>query len=319
LPEHARGSFDPNKEYSLSEVQAEDHEDTGIKPVGRVREVAFYAVAVFFALIILGLSPAAFAVLGWFLEDAITHRVHEISLGFIFVLSLVGLLAQLRRPTFKIAQMWQAAIPIWLTILAIILIGEQTGPDVLIYLILPILLIALHPGRPLMFRPPIDPSRTLVALTLVAAVPLLFFAITEFRTGQDAAAIAGGVIENLPDDISDEEAEQRVRDAADNPEDEEKALHFGHWSAMAAFAIAIAALAGLASLRPPGWRLPAWSAGIAAFVYGLASLVVPDDASAATAAWAVLAMLWGIGFIIAAEYKLRGPRHAESAPAPSAA
>jgi hypothetical protein len=303
----------------LSEVQPEVHEDTGIRPVGRVRKVAFYALVVLFALMILFMSPLPYAALGWFLEDAITHRIHETAFGFIFVLSLVGLLAQLRRPTYKIAQMWQAAIPIWLTIFAIILIGEPIDPTILLFLVIPALLIVLHPGRPLLFRPPIDPSRTLAALTLVAAVPLLSFAITEFRTGQDAAAIAGDVIANLPDDISDKEAERRVRATADNPEDEQKALHFGHWSAMAAFAVSIVVLAGLASLRPPGWRLPAWSAGIASFVYGLASLVVPDDASAATAVWAILAMVWGIGFIVAAEYKVRSARGAESAPAPSAA
>ena len=299
----------------MSEVQS----DAGIQPVGRVRKVAFYALVVLFTLMILGMSPLFFAVIALFLEETVTHRIHETAFGFIFVLSLVGLLVQLRRPTYKIAQMWQAAIPIWLTILAIILIGEQPTPDILIYLIIPALIIVLHPGRQLLFRPPTDLSRLLMALTIVAAVPLLAFAIEEFRIGQDAAAIAGDVIRNLPDDISDEEAEQRVRDTADNREDEEKVVHFGHWSAMAAFAVSIVVLAGLAALRPPGWRLTAWSAGIACFIYGFASLIVPDDASAATTVWAVVAMLWGIGFIFAAEYELRSQARARAAPAPSAA
>jgi hypothetical protein len=299
----------------LSEVQS----DAGIQPVGGVRKVAFYALVILFSLMILGISPLPFAVLGLFLEETVTHRIHETAFGFIFVLSLVGLLSQLRHPTYKIAQMWQAAIPIWLTIFAIILIGEPIDPTIMMFLVIPALIIVLHPGRQLLFRPPTAVSRLLVALTIVAAVPLLAFAIQEFRIGQDAAAIAGDVVENLPDDITVEEADRRLRAAADNPEDEEKAVHFGHWSAMAAFAVSIVVLAGLAALRPPGWRLTAWSAGIAAFIYGFASLIVPDDASAAITVWAVVAMLWGIGFIFAAEYELRSPGRAQATPAPSAA
>jgi hypothetical protein len=256
---------------------------------------------------ILGMSPLFFAVIGVFLEENVTHRIHLTAFGFIFLLSLAGLLAQLRNPTFKIAQMWQAAVPVWLTLLAIILVGEPiVDPTILLYLVLPAVIIVLHPGRPLLFRPPIALSRTLALLTLVGAIPFLVFAVGEFRIGQDASSIAGDVIENLPDDISNEEVEERLKAVADTEEEEEAALHFGHWSAMAAFAVSIVCLAGLSSLRPPGWRLTAWSAGIAAFVYGLASLIVPDDASAAIAVWAVLAMLWGVGFIVAAEYEVRG-------------
>jgi hypothetical protein len=297
----------------LSEV----HGDAGIKPVGRVRRVAFLALVILFSLMILFMSPLPYAVLGLFLEETVTHRIHETAFGFIFVLSLAGLLAQLRRPTYKIAQMWQAAIPIWLTIFAIILIGEPVDPTIMLFLVIPALIVVLHPGRQLLFRPPIELSTLLAALTIVGAGPLLFFGIQEFRIGQDASAIAGDVVENLPDDITVEEADRRLRAAADNPEDEEKALHFGHWSAMAAFAVSIVVLAGLAALRPPGWRLPAWSAGIAAFIYGFASLIFPDDASAAIAVWAVFAMLWGIGFVVAAEFEVRSPRRAHTAPVPA--
>jgi hypothetical protein len=303
----------------VSELRTEVQEDSGVRPVGRVRRTAFYAFVILFLLMILGLSPLAYAVLGLFLEETVTHRIHETAFGFIFVLSLAGLLVQLRRPTFKVAQIWQAAIPIWLTILAIILIGEPIDPVILLFLIIPAVLIVLHPGRPLLFRPPIALSRMLAALTVVAAIPLLAFAVEEFRIGQDASVIAGDVIENLPDDVSDNEVERRLKAAADNPEEEQAALHFGHWSAMAAFAVSIVCLAGVASLRPPGWRLSGWSAGLAAFVYGLASLIVPDDASAATTLWAVLAMVWGIGFIVAAEYEVRNARAAEVTPSPATA
>jgi hypothetical protein len=303
----------------VSELRTEVQEDSAVRPVGRVRKTAFYAFVVLFALMILGMSPLPYAVLGWFLEETVTHRIHETAFGFIFVLSLAGLLAQLRRPTYKVAQMWQAAIPIWLTLFAIILIGDPIDPPILLFLVIPAVIIVLHPGRPLLFRPPIALSRILGALTLVAVIPLLAFAVGEFRIGQEAAAVAGDVIENLPEDIPDDEVDRRLKAAADTPEEEQAALHFGHWSAMAAFAVSIVSLAGVASLRPPGWRLSGWSAGLAAFVYGLASLIVPDDASAATAVWAVLAIVWGIGFIVAAEYEVRSARAAEVTTSPATA
>jgi hypothetical protein len=293
--------------------------DSAIRPVGRARQTSFFVLAVLFSLLILGYSPLPFLVIALLQEESVTHRIHETAFGLIFLLTLLGVLSQLRKPMIKIAPMWQGAIPLWLTIFAILLIGDPLTPDVPIFLILPAVLIVLHPNRPALFRPPINLSRMLVAMTLIAAGPLLFFAVSEFRIGQDASAIAGGIIENLPDDVSDEEVERRLKAAGDSPEEDEAALHFGHWSAMAAFAVSIVCLAALASLRPSGWRLPAWSAGIAAFVYGLASLIVPDDSSAATVVWAVLAMLWGVGFIVAAEYEVRGARPAEAATSPAPA
>lgn len=300
----------------MSEVRPEIHYTAVPPPAGRVRRVAFYAVAVLFSLMILFMSPLPYAALGWFLEETVTHRIHETAFGFIFALSLAGVLAQLRNPTFKIAQMWQAAIPIWLTILAIIFIGEPLDPTILLFLVIPALLVALHPGRSLLLRPPTEPSRILAVLTLVGAVPFLIFGIGEFRIGQDAAAIAGDVVEKLPDDISVEEAERRLRAVADTPEEEEAAVHLGHWPAMAAFGVALVALAGLASLRVPGWRLPAWGSGIASIAYGLASLFAPDDSSAAIAVWAVLAILWGLALIVAAEYEVRRATPGAPATAP---
>ncbi|MGH2786387.1 MAG: hypothetical protein ACRDJV_00575 [Actinomycetota bacterium] len=261
--------------------------------------MAFYGIVGLFTLMLLFMSPLQFVVLGWFLEEAQTHRVHEVSFGFIFVLSLVGVLAQLRKPAGKIAQMWQTAIPIWLVIVAIILIGEGLDAFILLFLVVPAALMALHPGRPMLFHRVADPSRLLAAMTVVAAVPLLIFAVGEFRIGQDAAAVAGDV--EISDDESIDEVERKLRAAGDTPEEKEAAVHYGHWSAMAAFAVGIATLGAPAALRLPGWRVPAWGAGLAAVIYGVVSLAYPEDASAANSIWAALAILWGVGFIGVAE------------------
>jgi len=74
---------------------------------------------------------------------------------------------------------------------------------------------------------------------------------------------------------------------------------------MGAFNLIIVGLALVASLRPPGWRLPAWSAGLSAVLFGAASIANQGDASALNTYWSVLAIAWGIGFIMTAEVTRR--------------
>ncbi|MGH2735110.1 MAG: hypothetical protein ACRDKZ_06000, partial [Actinomycetota bacterium] len=57
-------------------------------------------------------------------------------------------------------------------------------------------------------------------------------------------------------------------------------------------------VAVVAALRIRGAWLCAWSAGLAMIVYGVASLINPDVASAANRFFAVMAVLWGLAFIV---------------------
>jgi hypothetical protein len=280
---------------------------------GRIRRVAFFVVVGLFALMCTLLGPVPYAVLGWFLEPGVvSHRVHETSFGLIFALSLVGALAQLRKPEDKIAAMYQVVLPIYLTIAAVVILDRQLDPIILAFLAVPLLLVVLHPDRRRLFRPPIAPSGILAVLALVVAIPLVLFAGTEFRIGQRGSSVARNVIEDLPQNASEKQYGQALSRAAASREILEAARHYGHWSAMGAFALSIVALAVLAALRVPGWRLPAWSAAIAAATYGASSLAAPADASAAVALWAILAIAWAITFIVVAE---REHRTARSLPA----
>jgi hypothetical protein len=112
----------------------------------------------------------------------------------------------------------------------------------------------------------------------------------------------------VPDDATQEEFDQALREATGSREEFEVARHYGHWSAMGGFALAIAALAGVAAFRIPGWGLCVWSSGLAAIVYGIVSLVFPEDASAALAVWALLSIAWGVVFIVIGEVERRRAR-----------
>ncbi|MBI2648212.1 MAG: hypothetical protein HYW93_00960 [Thaumarchaeota archaeon] len=57
----------------------------------------------------------------------------------------------------------------------------------------------------------------------------------------------------------------------------------------------------MASLRPDGWRLTAWVAGLLPALLGLASVVFPDLSSSLGLVWGVAAIAWGVGFVAAAE------------------
>jgi len=53
----------------------------------------------------------------------------------------------------------------------------------------------------------------------------------------------------------------------------------------------------LASLRPLGWRLTAWVAGLLPVALGLTSLLSPDATSSLSTGWALAATAWGVTFI----------------------
>jgi hypothetical protein len=73
----------------------------------------------------------------------------------------------------------------------------------------------------------------------------------------------------------------------------------------AALAVAVVAVGLLASLRTPGWRLAAWSAGIAATILGCASVALPDVPGSTGAPWGVVVVVWGVLVVASAEWETR--------------
>lgn len=214
------------------------------------------------------LSPAAFALLGWFTDayqdtaasSEVSHRLHEVVFGILFSLALVGAVTQLLSPKRNLAGLIQLTVTlVTLSIVVTLTVAWQVG--LLLYLIpLAAVLVFATPGKP--FR-----SGRIwwwaVALVAVAVFPFLI-------------EIEGHV--------------GRAMSGAQN--------HTTHWSAMAAFALVLLILGGLVAFRVTGYRIVAMSTAAAAGGFGLASLVFPYDASSHKSGYAIALFLWAAAWLL---------------------
>jgi hypothetical protein len=227
------------------------------------------------------LLPGPFAQMGHFTDPR--HRVHDVTFAVLFVPTVLGLLAQLRRPTRSVAGMAVTLVPpaALLTVLALtVALGGNLRvlqPPWVLVMTGALAATALHPAGSDFFRSFRLPrlSWTMLALVAVAAVALLPFA---FRTI------------GLQGTVSDDHA------AA------------GHYGFMAGFALATLGLGLLASLRPDGWRLAAWGAGLLPLLVGATSLAHPAASSSLGRPWALAAMAWAVVFIAVAQ-RSTGPQN----------
>lgn len=213
-----------------------------------------------------------------------SHRVHDVTFGLLVTTSIVGVLAQLWRPSQNVAGMLIALIPFAGLLLAAALVDagviiERLDQDAgllrrnPLYLIFAVTLVAalLHPAGRTFFHS-FRVSRlnwVMLALVGIAAVPLLVFA-------SDGIALQQG-----------------------NSADAHVAL--GHYAFMAAFSFTVTSAGLLSSLRPDGWRLTAWVTGLLPAIVGLTSIIYPDVASSLSLGWALAAIAWGVALIAVAE------------------
>jgi len=208
-----------------------------------------------------------------------SHRVHDLTFSFLFATAIVGLVAQLRAPPKNVAGQLMALVP-WVglalvTPLANYWVPPGTGFQIVATVVFGGLTLSatmLHPaGRHLFgsFRLS-RANRMMLALVVIAAVPLLAFASTNI--GLQKTVASGN-----------------------------EHFDLGHYGFMAAFSFTVLGAGLLASLRPDGWRLTAWVAGLLPALLGLTSLVYPDIDSSLSPGWAVAAIAWGVVFVAVAQ------------------
>jgi hypothetical protein len=257
--------------------------------LSRARRAAFYiTLAAAFLLLAAPMAPFLVIPLAWpFLAEQLgVHQVHDIGVAALLWLMVVGLLAQTRGPERQVGAMQQLLI----VVLSIVALTAVSRPATLLNpLLLPFGLAflgaALHPARAELARItlPIDP--VLATLALLAAGPLMVYARGQLRLDHSLLPLAA---------------------------------HGGHWTAMATLVVSLVLLALLGATRPRGWRVPVWSVGGGALLFGISSAALPHMPSSVGPAWGALAAAWGVVFVLVAELRYRGLLAPAPAPAPLA-
>lgn len=239
--------------------------------ISAIRRTAFFA-CVWFVSVMLGIAffGATSLILGWF--EASDGRIIPVTdLGYgalVGILITGGILAQLRAPERRIAGLQQATLGSLALLISVPLTSDtQNVLPGLIILAAVAILTALHPARGEFFRMSTGPDPVLAAIVFVGAVPLITYALS--------IAVQARRLVAPPHHV------QRL-------------------ATMAAMAIAVLLTGLLAALQTRGWRIPAWCAGTAAMVFGLASVVFPTYPGSGGRGWGALALVGGILFVVVA-------------------
>jgi hypothetical protein len=259
-------------------------EDDGVidRPVSiarRARLLGFYGAAAG-AVLLLAVPMAPFLVIpvAWpvLSEQLGIHQFHDIGVASLLWLMLIGLAAQFWKPRRQVAAMQQTLIVVLIMVGATALArpGTLLGP-LLLPFGLAFLAATLHPLRGQIVQVGRRFDAPVFALFAMGAGPLLVYAAHQLRLDSTLIPLAA---------------------------------HGGHWTAMATLAAAILALALLLATRPPGWRIPAWSAGSAAMLFGVASFSLQHQASSVGRGWSLLAVAWGASLIVVSERGALGVR-----------
>ncbi len=249
---------------------------------GRTRRTAFFIWAAILSLTfgILFIGTTMLTIGMWVAhQNALTTPVSDLSffaLGAIII--GMGFAVQLRAPERKLAGVQQAVLGI-LALAVAGLIGNRIEPLVgsLIFLGAAAILAALHPARRAFFQLGAGLSAPLAALSILAAVPAVWYAASMLALARHAGP----------------------------------SCFFGRCASgdrlaeMAALALAIVLVGLLSALKTPGWRGAARSAGTSAVILGLASIVLPGAPGALGQAWGALTATWGVLFVVAAEWEAR--------------
>lgn len=264
-----------------------------------IRRVLFTLVVlaylVFFLVIMEGWRFLADALTAWFenglgLHDEFepAHRVHFLLAGAIFWPAVLGMLAQLRSPQRNIAGQLMALVPFVAIAIAVALTGvTEVLPIVLIFGSFVAVATVLHPAGLDLVRSlkPANVDRVLLVLLVIAAIPLLAFASTQI-------GLQTGAIDHPDHDHAAGAAHEEVH---------EEHVEFGHFMLVTSFIFTVIGIGLVASLSQAGWWLPAWLTGLLAVHFGLASALFVDTSSSAGLLWGLLAIIWGVVFIAAAE------------------
>jgi hypothetical protein len=231
-------------------------------------------------LLFVGMTALTIAL--WATDPAYTYTNPVVDLAFLAlggVLVTVGIASQVRGG--HVAGLQQAVVALIALSLAGWL-GARIEPFVgpLLLLVAAAPLVLLHPRKRRLLAAGDGVSLPLMALALSVAIPSIVYAAAMLAEAQAAgpSCFFGQCVRG-----------DRLAEAG-------------------ALAVAVVLVALLASLRTPGWSLPAWCAGVAAIILGAASWALPGEQGALTPWLAIGFVLWGAAFVVVARLESRRSR-----------
>lgn len=189
------------------------------------------------------------------------HRIHDLASALVFGLIVpVAFIAQSRAEWRSVGMAMLALVGVLIAVIlytfALIEAGQATIVPILLILSIPALLLwSFHPERDVLWRSVkwpfrgsenvFAPSRTLLLVALAGALPLLVFAAFQMSEQYEAPAGDAHGVEL-------------------------------HYAGMAVLAVNLAVGAGLAGIRPRGWRAVGRVVALSAVLLGLTSIAYPD-------------------------------------------
>jgi hypothetical protein len=260
-------------------------------PLSRGKRIA---LIIFGALVVfLLVSPPEFDAFMMFTAsssqlDGGAHILHIFNRGAGALVTVASALVLIFKPSWAVGALQKfVATAVGFMIAAVL--SMHVWPPVVVYPIFAIILAALilwaFRGR-LPWQQPVGqrpaPSRPMLALTAIVAVPLVAFAFSEAALQRGPEMVHGDL---------------------------------GHWGSAAAMAFMIIIMMAFAALRMPGWRVPGWGAAFMLFMFGAASIYWPNQASSIGELWGTLAIVGAVAFLGVAELEHRLFARTAEAPA----
>lgn len=239
-----------------------------------VRKGAFYVALLIAAVMTVLFLPDLLMLLGLGWTASVgselgIHRLHDMGIATVIAVFLLGLFAQAYRPTGRVASMWGAFLTILVVSIGTVGYGVGRPEEVLSFLLLAGIALIAHPAGRGILRRGDSFSPALLALVVIAAVPLVAFMVNQF-----------GLSANTLDPHASE----------------------GHYVMMAGLAFAPLAYGAFAAVGFVGWRLASWLAAIPMAYYGLMSVSFTAQAGSTGIMWGMAAIVWALAFVAVAEY-----------------
>ncbi|MFC6731599.1 MULTISPECIES: hypothetical protein [unclassified Haladaptatus] len=253
--------------------------ETETSTMQEVKRVAFYISVLATLAAFLITTGELFLLLGLGFvigEELGIHQLHVMGIAIGVFFAFLGVLVQLYKPIRRVASFQAAAILLLIAAIIFTVIPNETAVILYPFVGAFILMGILHPAGTKLLTVRNRYSPAVLGLTLLAAIPLLAFAVDQLTLQMSG---------------------------------DEHAL-MGHYGMMATVSLTILAAGLLVSFQSIGYRLLGWLTAFMTAYFGVLSVALQPQASNVGVLWGALAIVWAIALVVATEMTLRNPESA---------